>query len=516
MNWPKHPSGSLRPSAHHSMFRRKSLAAKLVTTYVALIVAMSALAGLGILSLTRRYFVDAERQSMLVQAQVVAASCAESCLAGGSQANAVDIRALPPASNIARNQANGLDNLAADVNNPATQQSVQAVLPSNIQVFQPSASLRAMPAPLQQAVQQAIDGKTSTAVSDGKILASVPIRRQGVIVGAVLATGSLDDVESVLSDVRRQVLLALVASAALATLIGVWRARALTKPVRALTVAAHELSTGNFAAPLPIVRTEDELGELTNAFDVLRNAVQSELQARSAFVGDASHELRTPLTAMRGAVEILRSDAGNRPEVRERFLTSLETEMERLLQLVEKLLILDRADHTVISPELNSVDMNQLIHSVIEELQVLAAQRNISLSFDMPDDSQRWLVRGEASQLRQLMLNIIENAMLHAPTANMVDVSMRAHREVHPGDLTVDIRDYGPGIAPADRQRIFDRFTRLDPARARQNGGAGLGLPIARSIARAHRGEVSFVDPSDDRGGVVARIVLPGQVVRVP
>jgi two-component system, OmpR family, sensor kinase len=488
----------------------KSLAARLVVTYVALIVAMTAVAGIGIVSLTRKYFVDAERQSILVQARVVARSCDDACVATGSAEFTFDQAVLPPASNVSRVQQNAPSDYSVNPIDPSATQNLQALVPSNITVI----SAANQPSALSKSVTAALKGSEVTSLSARTVVAVVPIRRGSTIVGAVQATGSLDNVQSVLDDVRRQVLIALVASALLATLIGIWRARVIATPVRALTIAAHELSAGNFDAALPPVRSADELGELTTAFDTLRNTVRSELQARSAFVGDASHELRTPLTAMRGAVEILQSDAGSRPEVRQRFLASLDTEMNRLLRLVEDLLTLDRADHSIKQSSKPLVHVETLLNDVVTDLQPLAARRGIVIALAADGASH---IHGDDAALRQLFINLLDNAMVHAPNGKKVDV--RFAGDSADGMATIEIRDYGPGIAAADRDRVFDRFTRLDSARSRAHpqartsgergaGGAGLGLAIARAIARDHGGDITVHDPADQHGGTLMRVVL--------
>jgi signal transduction histidine kinase len=492
----------------------KSLAARLVITYVALIVAMTAGAGIGILSLTRKYFVDAERQSILVQARVVARSCDDACVATGNAALAFDQGVLPPASNVSRVQQNAPSDYSVDPiesEGSGRLAGLQALVPSSITVI----SAAGQPSTRSESVTAALAGKEVTALSAQNVVAVVPIRRGSNIVGAVQATGSLDNVQSVLDDVRRQVLIALVACGLLATLIGVWRARAIAKPVRALTIAAHELSAGNFDTPLPPIKSADELSELTTAFDTLRNAVRSELQARSAFVGDASHELRTPLTAMRGAVEILRSDAGSRPEVRQRFLSSLDTEMNRLLSLVEDLLTLNQADHGVDQHSQPLVQLEALVRDAVTNLQPLATRRGIVFALDAEGVT---LMHGNDAALRQLFINLLDNAMVHAPNGKRVEVCFASTGTNNMA--TIEIRDYGPGIPAADREKVFERFTRLDSARSRTNearssaertspkGGAGLGLAIARTIARDHGGDITIHEPADQLGGTLMRVAL--------
>ncbi len=491
----------------------KSLALRLVVTYVALIVAMTTVAGIGILGLTKKYFVDAERQSILVQARVVARSCDDVCVDSGNGQFTLTEGNLPAASNIARNQQNAPSDYSVGQVDPSAQQNLQALVPSNILIFTASADRSTLTAP----VKLALAGREATTTSQKAVVAVVPIRRNGKVVAAVQASGTLANVQAVLDDVRRQVLIALIASAVLASLIGVWRARSIAKPIRELTVAANQLSAGNFDAPLPPARSADELGELTKSFDVLRSAVKSELRARSAFVGDASHELRTPLTAMRGAVEILRSEAGARPEVRQRFLMSLDTEMNRLLKLVEDLLTLNSSDHQARRSNWEPIHIEQLVGEVMTDLQPLALQRNIELVFERATDGSAKVVSpvvlGDQASLRQLLINVVDNAMVHAPDGKTIDVTVGAVG-IEQG-LVIEVRDRGPGLEAADRLRVFDRFTRLDAARTRNSGGAGLGLSIARVIARDHGGDVTFVDPLDGGPGIAVRICLPLSATRL-
>jgi signal transduction histidine kinase len=495
----------------------KSLTARLVATFLATIVVMAVIAGVGTVELTRRYFVTAERKSLLVQARVVAASCDDACVATGAPETAVDARTLPAASNVARSQSD----LPSDLEpGPAQTQVLQAVLPSNFRVVAASAPAESR----SPVVSRALAGVEATSVSGRKVIGAVPVVRQGQVVAAVVVEGSLDDAEAVVSDIRRQVGLALIISGLLAALVGLW---SIARPIRTLTVAAQKLSRGNYDAPLPDANRPDELGALTTAFEDLRGAVQQELRARSAFVGDASHELRTPLTAMRGAVEILRSDAGKRPEVSERFLLSLHRETERMLGLVDDLLKLNHADHgSLVETEFEPIEVSAVVRSVVADMEPLAAAQHVDLTCKLDIETVR--IQGNAASLRQVIVALIHNAIVHGsvPTAPTVPTSGDAtsvqltglvgvHLSVEAGTvsdtLVVEVCDNGPGIAEPDRERVFERFTRLDAARTRQqgSGGAGLGLAIAQSLARQHGGSISFVDPPPGYLGACARITLP-------
>jgi two-component system, OmpR family, sensor kinase len=479
----------------------RSLTARLVATFVVTIVAVCVLAAFGILGLTRRYFVDAERRSMLVQARVAASSCSAACVRAGVPLASIDARVLPSASNISRNQQNTTDDLAVDV----PQQSVQALLPGNFQVLTPAAAGADNPI-----VAKALSGEESSAVAAGRVLAAAPVRDNGSIIGAVLASGSLDDVDAVMRDIQRRVLAVLLAAAAGAVAVGLWRARSIARPVRDLTSAARSLGAGNYGAPLPNRDRRDELGELTAAFDDLRTTVQRELQARSAFVGDASHELRTPLTTMRGAVEILQSDAGARPEVRARFLTSLRHETDRMLELVDDLLTLNHADHQV-ERRVQSIDITELCRSVIDDVGSTDDGRDVAIHLIAPNAPV--IVASDESALRQVLLNLVRNALVHAPGSE-VTVVVRPQEQAAAlaagNGVLVDVIDNGPGIEAHDRDRVFGRFTRLDAARTRQRGGSGLGLAITRALVDDVGGDVSFIDPPSGFAGACARVRLPG------
>ncbi len=329
------------------------------------------------------------------------------------------------------------------------------------------------------------------------------------MVGAVEVRSTLRNVDSVLGDLRRQMAIALGVGALVAGALGFWRARSVARPIHRLTVAARSLASDGFGSAQPdhvlvMPRANDELAELTRAFGDMRGRVQRELERRDAFVADASHELRTPLASIRGAVEILQDGGAERPEVRQRFLGLLQVETDRLLDLVESLLSLETATgHGGTTTE--QVDVQNLVDEVVHQLQPLASGQQIQLVAHSTEFS-RPCIRGDVKKLRQLLMNLIDNALAHAPTASTVSVTTSVIENAH--SCRIDVVDDGPGIAPADRERVFDRFVRLDRARSRNSGGAGLGLAIARTIADAHDATIELLAGANERG-TIARIEVP-------
>ncbi len=323
------------------------LATRLVLSHLLVVALGLGVAGAGLLSQSRRYFVDAEQRSLLVQARVAAASCTDSCLSVRKSQSKINSKQLPPASNVKQSRVNSSENVIVDEN--FTNQ-VSAALPSNIRVF------RVTDASSTALASKAMNGREGSAREADTLTVATPIRRGSSIVGAIEVKGSLADVNAVLRDLRRQVLVALGIGSLAALLFGLWRARTLSEPLRELTIASRAIADGDFDRPLPAAKGRDEMAELTTSFSDMRDRVKRELAIRNAFVADASHELRSPLTAIRGAVEILQTTGNDRPEVRERFLGSLSRETDRLLGLVNNLLELQTNEQAPIPNELVRVD----------------------------------------------------------------------------------------------------------------------------------------------------------------
>ena len=258
-----------------------------------------------------------------------------------------------------------------------------------------------------------------------------------------------------------------------------WRALgAALHPVDALRAGAEEITGGTREGRLPLPEARDEIHRLAVTLNGMLHRLESARVRQRAFVADAAHELRSPLTNMRTELEV----AQRLPDTDWQALTGdLLTDVDRLSRLVDDLLLLARADdggRRAVAAPFRSVDLGALVGDV--------ADRYPSVTYVRPAAPME--VTGEPDALGRVVGNLLDNAVRHAKSRVQVTVSADGTHRV------ITVADDGPGIPEADRERVFDRFTRLDDARARDAGGSGLGLAIVRELVRRHGGTVTLGD----------------------
>ncbi len=275
--------------------------------------------------------------------------------------------------------------------------------------------------------------------------------------------------------------------------------RALS-PVDALTRKAREITADRLSERLPVDNPDDEIGRLAAVFNETLARLESSFERLRRFTADASHELRNPLTSIRSVGEVVLQESSGVDEYRDAIGSMLE-DVDRLTGLVDDLLVLARGDSFKGSVTAGSVDLISLAGGVVEELRVLSEDKNQTIA--TPPDDRPVMVRADENTLRLAISNIIHNAIRYAPGGGHIE--LRVGREG--GMAYLDVMDDGPGIPPAERERVFDRFYRLDKARSRAEGGTGLGLSIARWAVGVNRGTIAFRE--GDLSGACCRIAIP-------
>ena len=297
--------------------------------------------------------------------------------------------------------------------------------------------------------------------------------------------------------VERRVLLAAAVALVIALLLGYAGARMFARRLRRLERAADRIASGRFDEPVEDVGG-GEIGALAAAFERMRVRLAHLDDARRAFVANASHELRTPLFSLGGFLELLDDEELDEATRRE-FLASMREQVDRLTKLAADLLDLTRLDAGRMTVECEPVNLAGLASDLVEEFGPLAASGGHTLTGALDGE-----VFAEADELRTLQLGriLVENALLHTPPETAVEVRASLR-----GDSAVlEVEDDGPGIPADQRQQLFERFFRLDGARA---SGSGLGLAIAKELAELMNGAVELESES---GRTVFSLVLPSAV----
>ncbi|MGI8945456.1 MAG: ATP-binding protein [Thermoleophilaceae bacterium] len=327
--------------------------------------------------------------------------------------------------------------------------------------------------------------------------------------------------ETTVARVRLFLGLGVLGGTLLAFLAGLAVARRAMRPIAGLTRAAREVArTRDPTIELPKPYANDEVADLSRTLenmlrelDAARGETQAALDRQREFVADASHELRTPLTSILANLELLEGDL-SRPggprevEVASEIAGSALRSSRRMRRLVGDLLLLARADAGRQSSAHTAVDLAQVAQDAADEARVLASGH--SLSVDLPTGADPPVVDGAADDLHRMVLNLVENAVVHTPAGTPVLTSVRQAD----GTVWVEVSDRGPGVAPELRARIFERFTRPGmPDGARPPGSTGLGLAIVRAVAEAHGGRVEVSEA--DGGGARFRVTLPAAAAAI-
>jgi heavy metal sensor kinase len=308
----------------------------------------------------------------------------------------------------------------------------------------------------------------------------------------VIETGaSYDSIENVLQGLLLTLVIGLPAMIAIAATGGYWIMRRALKPLDEITSGAERITSSNLGERLPAVHSGDEIERLSQALNQMIARLDESFQYISRFTADASHELRTPLTVLRGELEVMA--AGERlDEVSRDTIGSALEETERLSRIVESLLAISKLDAGEAQMDRASFDLAELTTTTVEQMRLLAEDRDISLGCKT---NGAVTIEGDRARIKQVIVNLVDNAIKYTPEGGEVRVLVGAEIDL----AVVQVEDDGAGIPEEALPHLFERFYRVDKARSRQMGGVGLGLAIVKSIVTAHGGKVT-VESAEGRG----------------
>ncbi|HSJ58300.1 MAG TPA: ATP-binding protein [Anaerolineae bacterium] len=499
------------------------LRARLTLSHLAVIVVAMGLSGFLLLSLLERYFVDAMEESLAAQARITAQALVPGATAEGPEAE-VPLAAFNAiqnqrASNLSIETQNvaplpdefpgeiDLDYLAGASFQLSSQLDtrIRVVDPRGLVLFDSQEGTQGTDLSDDAVVAQALAGQYASRQDRASYVPAVhvafPLLVDERLVGAVYLSQPLGDALAVVGDLRNRWLLSTVVALLFSGAVGLVLSRAVANPLRRLTGAARAVAHGDLDQQVPVA-SRDEVGELSRAFNDMTARLRAARQMQTDFVANVSHELRTPLTAVKGTVETLRDGAVDDPEVRDRFLETVERETDRLIRLVNDLLVLSRADSAALELRREEIDLGELAEETADRLAHRARAHDVTLAVEAAAGLR---VPADRDRIEQVIVNLLDNAIKYSPPTRTVRVRAVPGSD---GTVRVEVEDEGIGIPPEELARIGERFYRADRARSRAEGGSGLGLAIARALVEAHGGELWL--ESEVGEGTRACFTLPG------
>ena len=336
-----------------------------------------------------------------------------------------------------------------------------------------------------QTVQSALAGKAtfrSTAGPSTRIY-TVPILQDGSVTGALEVGQSRDNVTDTLNTLGYVIAIAYPLTLIVASFGGLFLAARALSPIDRITRQAQRISAENLDERIGLDLANDELGRLARTFDAMIARLDDAFARQRQFTADASHELRTPLTILKGQLDV----ALNREREAEAYrqvLQAANDEVDHMIRLTSGLLTLARADADEVPIRKEPVDAGSIVAGAVEQVRAATEAKGISLALQ---PGPNVTLDADEDLLLQLMLNLLDNALKHTPAGGHIEAGWSVNRK----RAVLFVADSGVGIAPEHLPHLFDRFYRVEKARSRADGGAGLGLAICRWIADVHGGTLA-------------------------
>jgi heavy metal sensor kinase len=314
-------------------------------------------------------------------------------------------------------------------------------------------------------------------------IVTMPIVEGRRIINIVQVASSLEDVERALNTLLLILSIMIPSVLVVASLGGHFLANRALRPVDEVTNTARAITSHNLNRRIRIKNVKDEIGRLAETLNEMISRLDQSFRKIRQFSADASHELKTPLTVLRGEIEVALRRTRTGDEYRAILMSNLE-EISNMTKIVDDLLLLSRADTGEVPLTKTIVDLSEFLSEIQVQAQVLATSKSIDVYLQ---NDQRACVLADSLRLKSMMLNLIENGVKYSSSGSRIDIVL----EKEDGYARITVRDQGIGIPQEALPYIFDRFFRVDKARSRQEGGAGLGLSICKWIAEAHNGSIS-------------------------
>ncbi|WP_139132062.1 cell wall metabolism sensor histidine kinase WalK [Fusibacter sp. 3D3] len=328
---------------------------------------------------------------------------------------------------------------------------------------------------------------------------AVPIIFQNEIIGVIFMSVNADFIFENVQNILDKLIIIFLIALFVSFFISVFFAEIISTPIESLTESVKKVTLGNYQTKVE-VKGNDEIGALGNAFNSMSVKLFQVDDRRKKFVSNVSHELRTPMTSMKIVSDTLLSQDHWDEAIYREFMQDINSEVDRLNNIIDSLLYLVRIEKDEIELDYSVTYVNYLIEKVIKTIKPIAQMKHIEITFISNNKIQ---INLDQEKMQQCLLNIVGNAVKYTPENGMVNVSLTDRRDT----IAISIMDNGIGIPEKDVPFIFDRFYRVDEARARKTGGTGLGLSIAQQIVQLHQGSIEVTSHMNQ--GTDITIILP-------
>jgi heavy metal sensor kinase len=326
---------------------------------------------------------------------------------------------------------------------------------------------------------------------------TIPVVEDQSVTYIVRVLSPLTSLDFLFRDFRLIVFILFPIAVVLSGVVGSIMARVTLRPINRIIETIHAITEENLSLRLTLPESKDEVRRLADTFNDMLTRLEQAFTSQRLFIEDLTHELKTPLAVLKGELEVTLKRMRSAREYESVLESSLE-EIDRIIRIVEDLLVLARLEKGVAALDKEDLEAGELVAQCVEDIRVLAEPKGISVRFESKDGTN---VRGDSVKLRRLFLNVLDNAIKYTPPGGEVKVEVVREEE----RVKITVRDTGPGIPEKDMPRIFDRFFR-GQGHGREKG-FGLGLSIAKAIAEAHGGRIEV--STADGGGTCFDMFLP-------
>ncbi|MFP4697892.1 MAG: sensor histidine kinase [Eubacteriales bacterium] len=350
-------------------------------------------------------------------------------------------------------------------------------------------------------VIQGLEGNSSLKVIDNEMLQSIePVKNDDEILGAVIITASIKDVNSSVNYLFNRAILLFIITLIIILTFSYYYSDLLTRPFKQLLKFIKKISEGHFDKKID-VKGHQEIEEIATAFNQMTKRLQEIDQSRQEFVSNVSHELRTPLASVKVLAESLLSQEKVSTELYKEFLIDINNEIERENKIINDLLSLVKMDKKEVALNIENKNINNLIEGILKRLKPLANQKEIEIIFESLREVNAEI---DVVKLSLALTNLIENSIKYNRKNGWVKIILDADHKF----FFLKIIDSGIGIPKDDQDKIFDRFYRVDKARSRESGGTGLGLSITKHAILMHKGFIKVNSKDNEGTTFIIRIPL--------